>query len=165
MVQTVERNRGRTESRALVGFEAAGESVCFPYVEQAARLTRYVERADNQGEGVEEEWLISSRSAQRLGAEQMLQADRNYWGIENGLHLRLDVSAGEDRSRVRHARSVLNLAMMRRATMSLAIHWIQRCSNKRQATLRGFYDEMKAKGCRKALSLVTRSKPTWLPKT
>lgn len=94
----------------------------------------------------------------------MFDADRWYWGIENGLHLRLDVSGGEDRSRVRHPRSLLNLAMVRRATVSLAVHWIQRCRNKRQATLQGFYDFMSAKQARKAFALVTASNPSWLPK-
>lgn len=93
----------------------------------------------------------------------MFEADRKYWGIENGLHLRLDVSGGEDRSRVRKPTSVLNLAMIRRATMSLAIHWIQRCSNQRQATLQGFYDFMRSKNARRAFALVTASNPSWLP--
>jgi hypothetical protein len=164
VAQTVEVNRGRLEARALVSFDARAESVCFPGVAQAGRLTRFVDRADSQAEEVELEWLISSRPAAQMTVGQMLAADRRYWGIENGLHLRLDVSAGEDRSRVRDSRSVLNLAMIRRATMSLAIHWIQRCRNKRQATLSGFYDAMRAKGARKAFSLVTRANPTWLPK-
>jgi len=37
------------------------------------------------------------------------------------------VTAGEDRSRVRTPTAVLNLAMIRRATISLAAYWIQRC--------------------------------------
>lgn len=163
MAQTVEINRGRLEARALVGFEASAESVCFPGVAQAGRLTRFVDRADSKAEAVELEWLISSRPAAQLTVAQMLEADRRYWAIENGLHLRLDVSAGEDRSRVRQPRAALNLAMMRRATLSLAIEWIRCCRNKREATLRGFYDAMAAKGARKALSLVTCSKATWLP--
>jgi hypothetical protein len=92
----------------------------------------------------------------------MLAADRRYWGIENGLHLRLDVSAGEDRSRVRHPTAALNLAMIRRATLSVAIHWIQRCPKPRQATLQGFYDFMKPNNAKKAFSLVTASKASWL---
>jgi hypothetical protein len=98
-----------------------------------------------------------------LSAEQMFAADRRYWGIENGLHLRLDVSAGEDRSRVRTPAAVLNLAMIRRATISLAVHWIQHCRNIRQTTLQGFPDFMSAKNARKAFSLVTASKPAWSP--
>jgi len=93
----------------------------------------------------------------------MADADRAHWGIENGLHLRLDVTAGEDRSRVSTPRSVLNLALLRRAVHSLAVHWIQRCRHPRQATLRGFYDFMAAHQCKKAFSLVTARTASWLP--
>ena len=152
------------EARCLVRFDVTAEQVCFPGVVQAARLTRFADRPDSKQEEIEQEWLVSSRRPEALNTAQMLSSDRRYWGIENGLHLRLDVTGGEDRSRVRHPVAALNLAMIRRATISLAIHWIQRCPNKRQATLRGFYDAMAAKGARKALALVTCSKPTWLPK-
>ena len=149
----------------MVGFAADAEAVGFPGVAQAARLTRFVNRPNSKTEEVELEWLISSRPPAALPLPQLLLADRQYWGIENGLHLRLDVTADEDRSRVRHPRAALNLAMFRRATISVAIHWIQRCPNKRQATLRGFYDAMAARNARKAFSLVTACKPTWLPQT
>ena len=136
------------------------EQACFPGVEQAARLTRFVDRPGKKLPGIQTEWLITSRP---MPAQTMCEADRRYWGIENGLHLRLDVTAGEDRSRVRQPNSALNLAMIRRATISVAIHWIQRCRNKRQATLQGFYDAMAANNARKAFSLVSASNPTWLP--
>jgi len=132
-------------------------------VAQAARLTRCIDSDRRPARGVETEWLITSRPTATLAAAPMLAADRRYWGIETGLHLRLDVTAGEDRSRVRHPTSVLNLAMMRRAVVSVAVHWIQRCRNKRQATLRGFFDFMAAHNHRKAFSLVTASRPSWLP--
>lgn len=98
-----------------------------------------------------------------MNAQQMLTADRNYWGIENGLHQRLDVIAGEDRSRVRHRNAALNLAVIRRAVVSLAAHWIRHCKNPRLATLSGFYDFMSAENNKKALKLLTVCKPTWLP--
>jgi hypothetical protein len=169
LIQRYEINRGRPEARCLLGFGATAEQVCFPGVEQAARLTRFIDRPEKSTQpkqkppGIETEWLLSSRTPAELSIPQMLDADRQYWGIENGLHLRLDVSGGEDRSRVCHPVSVLNLAMIRRATISLAIHWIQRCSNPRQATLPGFYDFMSSKHARKAFALVTASKPSWLP--
>jgi hypothetical protein len=133
-------------------------------------LTRFLDRKQKAPRpsakplAIETEWLLSSRPLRTLSAEQMLTADRRYWGIENGLHLRLDVTAGEDRSRVRTPTAVLNLAMIRRATIGLAVYWIQRCRNPRQATLQGFYDFMAAKNGRKAFSLVTASKPSWLPR-
>lgn len=128
-------------------------------MQQAARLTRFVDRKQPNPE-LETEWLISSRPGSAMSVEEMAKADRHYWGIENGLHLRLDVSAGEDRSRVWTPRSVLNLAMIRRATLSIAINWIQHCRNSRQATLQGFYDAMSRKGRRRALSAAIASKPS-----
>ncbi len=169
MVQRYELNRSRPEARCLINFDATAEQVCFPAVQQAARLTRFIERKQKtkrpqeKAAEIETEWLLSSRPRALFSAEQMFDADRWYWGIENGLHLRLDVTAGEDRSRVRHPVSVLNLAMIRRATISVAVHWIQRCRHKRQATLQGFYDFMSAKNCRKAFALVTAAGPSWLP--
>lgn len=98
-----------------------------------------------------------------MSAEQMLKADRQYWGIENGLHQRLDVIAGEDRSRVRHRNAALNLAVIRRAVVSVAARWIRHCEDKRLATMSGFYDFMAAHGSQKAVKLVTTCKPSWLP--
>jgi len=95
-----------------------------------------------------------------MSAEQMLSSDRKYWGIENGLHLRLDVIAGEDRSRVRNRNAALNLAVLRRAVVSVAVRWIRRCKNKRQATMSGFYDFMSAENSKTALKLVTLCKPS-----
>lgn len=162
-MQQVEINRGRPEARCLIRFDATAEQTGFPAVQQAARLTRYIDRAKPKDKGLETEWLISSRPQATMSAQAMYWGDRRYWGIENGLHLRLDVTAGEDRSRVRLPVAALNLAMIRRATISLAIHWIARCPNQRQATLQGFYDFMAARNARKAFSLVSASKPSWLP--
>lgn len=127
----------------------------FPFVEQAARLTRCVDREKRPAEQIETEYLVTSRPAATLPAAALRAADRAYWGIETGLHLRLDVSAGEDRSRVRHRTSALNLALLRRAALSVAVHWIQRVRPRRQATTRGFFDAMSAGQCRKAFSLLT----------
>ncbi len=93
----------------------------------------------------------------------MLRQDRQYWGIETGLHLRLDVIAGEDRSRVRHRNAVMNLAVIRRAVVSVAIDWIRRQPDRRRATMSGFYDFMAAKNSKMAFKLVTASKPARLP--
>ncbi len=98
-----------------------------------------------------------------MNAQQMLHGDRQYWGIENGLHQRLDVIAGEDRSRVQHPTAALNLAVIRRTVVSVAVRWIRHCKDKRQATMSGFYDFMSAENHKKALKLVTTCKTSWLP--
>lgn len=122
---------------------------------QAARLTRCIDSKPHPAREVQTEYLVCSRPPTELDGPALLAADRGHWGIETGLHLRLDVIAGEDRSRVRHPTSAFNLAMMRRAMISIAVHWIQRCPNPRKATLSGFFDAMGSGQAKKAFSLVT----------
>ena len=165
MVQRVERNKSRLEARALERFALCAEGACFPFVAQAARLTRFIDRKDKATDEIESEFLVCSRSADALGLAQLLQADRDYWAIESGLHQRLDVSADEDKSRVRTPASAFHLGLFRRAANSFALVWIKAQRDKRKATLRGFHDDMRLQGSRKALSLVTASQPSWLPRS
>ena len=155
IAQTCERNRSRTEARCLIPFDTTAAATDFPFVEQAARLTRCFDSDKHPAEKIETEFLLCSLPASALPAQQMLEADRRHWGIETGLHLRLDVIAGEDRSRVRNRTSALNLAMIRRAVVSVAVCWIRKCRNPRKATMSGFFDFMSAKQSKKAFSLVT----------
>lgn len=142
----------------MVAFDTTATRVDFPFAEQAARLTRCVDSRRKPAEEIETEYLITSRPAAQMSAAQMLWQDRQYWGIETGLHLRLDVIAGEDRSRVRHRNAVMNLAVIRRAVVSLAVAWIRRQPNQRLASMSGFYDFMSAKNSKMAFKLVTPSK-------
>lgn len=154
-LQVCELNRSRTEARCLIAFNASAEGTDFPFVEQGGRLTRCIDNDKHPALGVETEYLLTSVPIAKLSVGQMLQGDRRYWGIEAGLHLRLDVSAGEDRSCVSNRANALNLAMMRRAVISIAVHWIKKCQNPRKATTSGFFDFMSAKQSKKAFSLVT----------
>jgi predicted transposase YbfD/YdcC len=121
-------------------------------------LTRCVDSQRKPAEEIETEYLITSRSGAQMKADQMLRQDRQYWGIETGLHLRLDVIAGEDRSRVRHRNAVMNLAVIRRAVVSLAGAWIRLQPNRRLATMSGFYDYLSAKNSKLAFKTVTALK-------
>ena len=73
----------------------------FPHVLQLARLDRIRQLSAGRQE-VETVWLITSLDPEQADAVRLLELARQYWSIENGTHLRLDVSAGEDRCRVRH---------------------------------------------------------------
>ena len=146
----------------MIAFDTTATGIDFPFAEQAARLTRCTDSRRKPAEDIETEYLISSRPLAQMSAEQMLCQDRQYWGIETGLHLRLDVIAGEDRSRVRHRNAVMNLAVMRRTVVSIAVDWIRRQPNRRLATMSGFYDFMAAQRSQRAFKLLTASKPVRL---
>jgi len=61
--------------------------VAFPFVEQAARLTRCFDSQKHPATEIQTEYLLCSRPRTTLGAWEMLRADRGYWGIETGHHL------------------------------------------------------------------------------
>jgi hypothetical protein len=94
------------------------EQACFPAAAQSAIILR-----QGLGETPDPEYLLSSREPARLSVQQWEQWQRNYWGVEAGRHQRLDVSAGEDRSRVRHHNAARVLAMFRRFGVSFLRHW------------------------------------------
>jgi predicted transposase YbfD/YdcC len=52
-------------------------------------------------------------------AEQILQAVRKHWSIENKLHWVLDVALNEDRSRVRKDQAPENFAVLRHIALNL----------------------------------------------
>jgi predicted transposase YbfD/YdcC len=59
-------------------------------------------------------YILSRKlSARRFGAMV-----RGHWGIENSLHWQLDMSLGEDQSRVRKDHADANMAVLRRAGLS-----------------------------------------------
>src|SRR3954471_2150891 len=57
--------------------------------------------------------------SRRLSARSFGAAVRGHWGIENSLHWQLDVSFGEDRSRVRKGHADANMAALRRLALGL----------------------------------------------
>ena len=60
--------------------------------------------------------FLTSRDA---SAQEYLQAVRNHWLVENQVHWSLDVTFGEDASRLRKDHGPSNLATLRRVTLSL----------------------------------------------
>lgn len=73
-------------------------------------------RIVNGQEQIETRAYISSL---RLGVRRFAHAVRGHWGIENSLHWLLDVTFGEDQSRVRKGKAGENLAWIRRFTLGL----------------------------------------------
>lgn len=154
-MQTQEKNKGRQETRTLQSQAVSAEQVCFPAAAQAAVLHRQV--STRQPETV---YLLSSAPPERLDAAGWLQLNRQGWGIENGLHQRLDVTAQEDRSRVRHRNAVWVLGMFRRLGISLYMHWRGQHPKRSKATLRDFHDAMSLNHQRHAFHFVSAAKPT-----
>ena len=156
MAWTDEMNRGRRERRQLHSRAATAEQVCFPHVAQIAQLYRHI--ATHRPET---EWLVTSREPSRLTAAQWLQADRQYWGIEGGLHQRLDASLREDDCRVRNRNGVWVLGMLRRLAISLFAEWRSRDHKRQRATMTDFQSHMSAEHATPAMRFITARYPSF----
>jgi predicted transposase YbfD/YdcC len=60
--------------------------------------------------------------SKKLTAKQFAEAVRGHWSIENSLHWQLDVTFGEDESRVRQGHADTNCSLLRRTALSLLKH-------------------------------------------
>lgn len=137
----MDRGHGRIEWRGLEVREVTPAQMGFPHVAQVARIDRIRELKNGRQE-VETIWIITSLTAAQANAARLLELTRQYWSIENGTHYPLDVSAGEDRCRVRHPVAATVLGILRRAVQGEARAWIRRQPRARDRTCPTFLAKM-----------------------
>lgn len=134
---------------------ATSESVDFPCVEQVALLRRQLRH--HRPEVVA---LVTSLPPEELSAAQWLKDNRAAWGIESGLHQRLDVSHHDDLCRVRQPHSMLVMGMFRRFSNSLFMHWRSQQKKPRHKTTTDFFTVMNAEHHRYAIRCVQARQPS-----
>jgi predicted transposase YbfD/YdcC len=76
----------------------------------------YSERTQKGKTSYEERYFIGSR---RCSAKRYGEVLRNHWRIENCLHWQMDVTFGEDASRIEERRGGQNFALLRRLALGL----------------------------------------------
>jgi hypothetical protein len=115
----VEDNRSRRERRALGARSLKPAQLGLAGAAQLGCLHRQL------GEKAETtiEYLVTSRAAEALPIERFLNLDRDYWGVESGLHQRLDCSGFEDRVRVHHKGALHILGLFSRIGVALFVRW------------------------------------------
>lgn len=150
----MERHKQCRESRTIETRRVTPEAVGFPFAAQAARLRR--QHTGRQDECVA---LVTSCPPEKLDARQWLRANRQGWGIETGLHLRLDVSLRDDCCRVRSPNGLWILGMLRRLANSLFIAWRQRQPKPQHKSTTDFQTAMGEENLVKAMSFVTAKRP------
>lgn len=74
------------------------------------------ERTVNGITTTEVRYFIGSR---QMGARDYAKVLRGHWGIENNLHWHLDISLGEDQSRIQERHAAENFALLRKMALSL----------------------------------------------
>lgn len=122
---------------------ATAETLCCFGARSVVEITREVTILRGKDAGkhtLETVYYLSSLEMRSDQAGELLGLIRQYWGIEGGLHQRLDVTAREDASRVRNRNAILVLGILRRSMIGHFSRWRRKRKNKRQSTLQDFYD-------------------------
>ena len=104
--------------------------------------------------------LLTSLSPEQLDAARWLQLNRAHWGIENGLHARLDTSRRDDQSRLRSPNAVWVHGMFARLANSLFLEWRAHQRKLHHKSTTNFAVRMAADHDRRVLLTVTARQPS-----
>ena len=99
LTKTVAKGHGRIEKRQLTCMNDETGFLDWPGVEQVFQLERNMIDCRTGAIGQEVRYGIISLAAENCSATQLLALIQAYWGIENGLHYRRDVTLLEDATR------------------------------------------------------------------
>lgn len=115
--QTVDKGHGRIEIRrcwTLSDLDYLVQKQQWQNLQTVAMIQ--AERRINGTTSIESRFYISSLGG---NAKQIANAVRSHWAIENPLHWVLDVSFGEDASRIRTENALQNFALLRQIALNL----------------------------------------------
>ena len=116
------KGHGRLEERTLTVSSQLKDFLDWPYLEQVFKLER---RFTTLKTGEIQEQLVygcTSLSRDEISPDRLLQFTRAYWGIENGLHYRRDVTLREDRTRMTKGNTAHVMACLNNLIVGLLIH-------------------------------------------
>lgn len=125
-------------------------------MEQVALLRRHLRRHSPEVVA-----LVTSLPPAQLDAAQWMADNRAAWGIESGLHQRLDISHRDDLCRVRRPKAMRLMGMFRRISNSLFMEWRSRQNNPHHKTTTDFFTAMNAEHHRYAIRCLHARQPSF----
>lgn len=115
------KGHGRIEKRTIFVSQALNDYLDWPYVAQVFRLEREVWHAPHQRKTRQVVYGLTSLTARQASPQRLLHLTREYWGIENGLHYRRDVTLREDATRATVGHTGHNLAILNNLVIALSL--------------------------------------------
>lgn len=134
--RTVDKGHGRLERRQITTSSSLKDYSDWPGLEQVFKLER--QRVENKTCKEENEVVYGLTSLTRAVAspQRLLDLNRKYWGIENGLHNCRDTTFQEDRCRLTRGHAGRVMATIN----SLVIGLLRRIGHTNLARARRLYD-------------------------
>ena len=120
-IAQVHKGHGRIEKRTIWVSTELNDYLDWPAVAQVFRLEREVWHPKSLGRRREVVYGLTSLTPEAASPAKLLALTRQYWGIENGLHYRRDVTLQEDATRLTVGNSGHNMAILNNLVVSLCI--------------------------------------------
>jgi predicted transposase YbfD/YdcC len=115
----VSKGHGRLEVRTLTISHEMRDYLDWPYLEQVFKLERTVAYLKSGVTKTKVIYGFTSLSPDQVTAMQLLKLIRSYWGIENGLHYRRDVTLQEDATRMSNTNLAHSMASINNLVLGL----------------------------------------------
>lgn len=119
--QTTNKGRGRFDERKITVSSQLNDFLDWPFLKQVFKLER---RVTDMKTGMTKErtvYGVTSLSRDEVTPKELLELIRSYWGIENGLHYRRDVTLLEDRTRMQSKNAGQVMACINNLILGLLI--------------------------------------------
>jgi predicted transposase YbfD/YdcC len=115
------KGHSRLETRTITMSSQLKDFLDWPYLEQVFKLER---RFVSLKTGEIHEQIVygfTSLSREEISPYKMLEMTRSYWGIENGLHYRRDVTLREDYTRMTKGRAGQSMACLNNLILGILL--------------------------------------------
>lgn len=100
MVSQVNKGHGRIEKRTIMVSTELNDYLDWPHLAQVFRIERIIWHEKYKGRTRQVIYGLTSLTPAEASPDRLLTLVRQYWGIENGLHYRRDVTLHEDATRL-----------------------------------------------------------------
>ncbi len=121
MCSKTNKGHGRIETRTIYVSALLNDYLEWPHVAQVFRLER--SRTHNRFKGKTREIVygLTDLDPNQALPKRLLKFTRKYWGIENGLHYRRDVTLCEDATRMTKGYTARNMAILNNLVIGLCL--------------------------------------------
>ena len=121
VAKEVRKGHGRLEERTITVSSQLKDYLQWPYLEQVFMLDRRYTFTKTGETNQQTRYGFTSLTRDKITPDKLLEMTRSYWGIENGLHYRRDVTLNEDRTRMTKGNLAQSMACINNLVIGLLI--------------------------------------------
>ena len=121
VAKEVRKGHGRLDERTITVSSQLKDYLQWPYLEQVFMVDRSYTSTKTGETNQQTRYGFTSLTRDKLTPDTLLEMTRSYWGIENGLHYRRDVTLNEDRTRMTKGNLAQAMACINNLVIGLLI--------------------------------------------